>query len=87
MNEGKIGIWYPQFQKIEKRINKKIHDKDKEIERLNNIIEKIQNDMIYLDSLGINQVKPKTIWERIELLKGAEKNKWVKYYTDTKSIK
>ena len=50
-----------------------IEYKDKEIERLNNIIEKIQNDMAYLDSMGINQVKPKIIWERIELLKGEDK--------------
>ena len=51
-----------------------VDDKDKEIERLNNIIEKIQNDMIYLDSLGVNQVKPRIICEIIELLKGEDED-------------
>lgn len=46
-----------------------IMEVQQEIERLNNIIEKVQFDMAYLDSIGINQVKPKVIWDRIELLK------------------
>jgi len=43
VSEEKIGIWAYQFQKIEKRINKQLKQKDKEIERLNKIINEIIN--------------------------------------------
>jgi hypothetical protein len=48
-------------------------EKDKEIERLNNIINTIQQEMENLNDTGIFSIKPKYVWQRIETLKGVDK--------------
>lgn len=43
------------------------------VERLNNIINTIQEEMENLNDTGIFSIKPKYVWQRIETLKGVDK--------------
>jgi len=49
----------------------KVEDYERTIKERDNykkILDLIQFDMKYLDKIGIEQVRPRVIWERIELL-------------------
>lgn len=50
------------------------HELRQEIERLNNIINTIQQEMENLNDTGIFSIKPKYVWQRIEILKGVDKD-------------
>ena len=78
-----IEIQQKEYSKEIERLNKELEEKEAilggiqqleaEIERLNNIINTIQQEMKNLYDTGILSIKPYYVWERIEILKGADK--------------
>ena len=45
----------------------------KEIERLNNILDTLEQDMALLNATGIKEIKPKYVFDRISTLRGVDK--------------
>ena len=48
-------------------------EKDKEIERLNKILDTLMQDMAILNGCGKREIKPKYIFDRIVMLRGDDK--------------
>lgn len=44
-------------------------EKDREIEKLNNILDTLMQDMALLDATGIKEIKPKYVFDRIAMLR------------------
>lgn len=47
--------------------------KNKEIERLNNILDTLMQDMALLNATGKKEIKPKYVFDRIATLRGVDK--------------
>lgn len=48
-------------------------EKDKEIERLNNILDTLMQDMALLNATSKKKIKPKYVFDRIATLRGVDK--------------
>lgn len=48
-------------------------EKDKEIERLNNILDTLMQDMALLNATSKKEIKPKYVFDRIATLRGVDK--------------
>ena len=50
-----------------------VDDLYKEIERLNNILDTLMQDMALLNATGNKEIKPKYLFDRIVMLRGVDK--------------
>lgn len=52
---------------------KQLQKKDNEIERLNNILDTLMQDMALLNATSKKEIKPKYVFDRIATLRGVDK--------------
>lgn len=50
-----------------------VKDYEKEIERLNNILDTLMQDMVLVDATSKKELKPKHVFDRIAMLRGVDK--------------
>ena len=50
-----------------------LEEANKEIERLNNILDTLMQDMALADAIGNKELKPKYVFDRIVVLRGDDK--------------
>ena len=55
------------------RLKDRVHEQYDEIERLNNILDTLMQDMALLNATSKKEIKPKYVFDRIATLRGVDK--------------
>ena len=63
-----------EYELLNDFLEKRNEELNKEIERLNNILDTLMQDMVSLNATGIKkEIKPKYVYDRIAMLRGVDK--------------
>lgn len=62
-----------EYVMLQNASDKVEEEKDKEIERLNNILDTLMQDMALLNATSKKEIKPKYVFDRIATLRGVDK--------------
>lgn len=69
---NRVGTAHNNFKTHEMRLNEENQNLKKEIERLNNILDTLMQDMALLNATGKKEIKPKYVFDRIATLRGVD---------------